>query len=117
MKHYVVILDRAHIPGELRIPDFDHVWVEHPDTAPGECGEPLWRASMGVTAEVPVSAADLARCLKLRWLVVTGPSRDIVDADVCAERGIGIVHMPSNEKDSQAFAEALMDCLEELAHR
>lgn len=133
MKHYIVLLDRTRIAGELRIPDFDHVWVEHPDTGPGECGNHLWRASMGVTAEVPVSAADLARCHKLQWLVVTGPSPDIVDRQACGQRGIEIVHLPNREKsgeknneqnneqndeqNAQADADALMDCLEALARR
>ena len=112
MKHYVVLLDRVEIPGELRIPEFDHVWVEHPQTLPGECVDHLWRATIGVTHHSPITQADMDACPKLRLLVVTGSSVDVVDAAACRERGVQVLHMPANDTPDQARADALLDTIE-----
>lgn len=116
MKHYVVLLDRTRMfegwDGELRIPKFEHVWVEHPDTPPGECIHHLWRATLGVTHTSPVRAADLEECLKLRLLVVTGPDPACVDQAACAARGITVAHLPAAGRSPQDHADALLDLLE-----
>jgi len=112
MKHYIVLLDRAEIPGELRIPDFDHVWVEHPQTLPGECTDHLWRATIGVTHHTAVSRADIDACPKLRLLIVTGEELAAVDGEACRERGIRVIHLPSAGRQRQEQADALMDAIE-----
>lgn len=116
MKHYVVLLDRAAIPGELRIPDFDHVWVEHPHTPPGDCIDHLWRATIGVTHQTPVSRTDMEGCPKLRLLVVTGEDPAVVDPEACRERGIQVVHLPQGNQDGQAWADNLMEAIEGFAN-
>ncbi|MEW5769509.1 MAG: hypothetical protein AB1831_04010 [Pseudomonadota bacterium] len=112
MKHYVVLLDRDRIPGELRIPEFDHVWVEHPHTPPDACVDHLWRATIGVTHDTPITAQVLAGCPKLRCLLVTGASLDVVDAAACRERGIAVRHLPP---DGDAVMDAIEDCARGLA--
>jgi glycerate dehydrogenase len=112
MKPYIVILDRVEIPGELRIPDFDHVWVEHPRTLPGECVDHLWRASIGVTHHTAVSRTDIDACPKLALLIVTGPDAAVVDQEACRERGIRLLHLPPAERAPQKQADALMDAIE-----
>ena len=112
MKPYIVLLDREAIPGELRIPAFDHIWVEHPRTAPGECADHLWRATIGVTCAVSVGRADIAGCPKLQLFIVTGPDAAIVDTSACRERGIRISHLPPDGRSAQARADALMDRIE-----
>ena len=112
MKHYIVLLDRNAIPGELRIPEFDHIWVEHPGVAPGECVALLWRASIAVTCTSPIGRADIDACPKLQLIIVTGPRVDVVDLQACEGRGIRVSHLPPDGTPAQARADALMDRIE-----
>jgi glycerate dehydrogenase len=116
-KHYIVLLDRQRIPGELRIPDFDHVWVEYPGTAPGEVVDHLWRATIGVSCAVPISRAELDGCVKLQTLIVTDAGSDLIDLAACAERAIEVLHLPPEGCGSQALAGTLVDLIEAVARR
>lgn len=115
MKHYIVLLDRDNIPGELRMPDCEHTWVECPNTATGEATTYLWRASIGVTCKVPLSRAELDDCVKLQALIVTGERTDLVDLAACAERGIRVLHLPPDGRADQIRADALMDLIDAVA--
>lgn len=114
MKHYVVLLDRAAMPGDLRIPDFDHVWVEHPHTLPAECKDHLWRATIGVTHQTLVTRMDIDGCPKLALLVVTGDDPSVADGEACRERHIRVIHLPRGGMADQAWADALMDVIEDF---
>lgn len=115
MKHYIVLLDRAAMPGEMRIPGFDHVWVEHPHTQAGGCVDHLWRATIGVTHESSVTGPDIDGCPKLALLVVTGEDLSVVDQAACRQRGIRLIHLPRADRPPQVWAEALMDAIEDFA--
>ena len=56
-KEYIVFLDRASLNAELRIPDFDHAWVEQPSCAPeAVAGWLVWPAAVMLEAAMMVSA-------------------------------------------------------------
>ncbi|MEW6676355.1 MAG: hypothetical protein AB1421_00405 [Pseudomonadota bacterium] len=96
MRQYIVVLDRQAIPGEPRVPDYEHVWAEYPCTAPEECVDHLWRASIAVTHGSPIGRAAIQGAHKLGLVVVVGPDLAIVDAAACRERNIEVVHLPSD---------------------
>ena len=54
-KEYIVFLDRATLLAELRPPDFEHVWVEHPACPPEDAADFLWRASIAITNKAPIT--------------------------------------------------------------
>jgi glycerate dehydrogenase len=93
MKEYVVFLDRATLIADLRIPAFDHTWVEHPDTAPAEVAEALWRASIAITNKVPITRAVIESCHKLRLVAVAATGVNNVDLEACRERGIAVCNI------------------------
>jgi len=115
MKQYIVLLDRATLRGELRIPAFNHVWVEHPNTPVGACIDHLWRATIGVTHQTHISPPDIDGCAKLRLLIVTGPDAGVVDQETCRARAIQVLHLPQGNRTDQAWADALMDAIEAFA--
>lgn len=92
-KEYIVFLDRASLLAELRIPDFDHVWVERPDTAADEVADAVWRASMIITNKVPITRALLDASPKLRLVAVAATGIDQVDLEACRERGIAVCNI------------------------
>ncbi len=93
MKEYIVFLDRATLIADLRIPDFDHVWVEHPDSAPEEVADHLWRASVAITNKAPITRAVLESCPKLRLVAVAATGVNNVDLEACRERGVAVCNI------------------------
>ncbi len=93
MKEYVVFLDRATLNADLRFPDFDHTWVEHPDVPPAEVAEALWRASIAIANKTPVTRAVIESCPKLKLVAVAATGVNNVDLEACRERGIAVCNI------------------------
>ena len=92
-KEYIVFLDRATLLAELRVPDFDHVWVEHPESAPDEVAVNLWRASIAITNKAPITRQVLEACPKLRLIAVAATGTNNVDLEACRERGVAVCNI------------------------
>jgi len=92
-KEYIVFLDRATLLAELRTPDFEHVWVEHPESAPDEVTDNLWRASIAITNKVPITRQVLEACPKLRLVAVAATGTNNVDLAACRERGVAVCNI------------------------
>lgn len=93
MKEYVVFLDRSTLIAELPIPAFDHTWVEHPETAPEEVGDALWRASIAITNKAPITRQALEAAPKLRLVAVAATGVNNVDLHACRERGVAVCNI------------------------
>ena len=110
-KERVVFLDRtAFTADDLPIPCFDHNWSEYPATEAADIVPRLFWATTAITHACPIDANTLAQLHKLTRIVVTGPA--VVDADVCAARGIVMRHLPTSDASGQALIgmlEALVD--------
>ncbi len=92
-KEYIVFLDRATLLADLRVPDFDHVWVEHPESAPEEVAVNLWRASIAIANKAPITRQVLEACPKLRLIAVAATGTNNVDLDACRERGVAVCNI------------------------
>lgn len=92
-KEYLVFLDRATLIADLRIPDFDHVWVEHPACTPDQVADLLWRASVAITNKAPITRQVLEACPKLRLIAVAATGTNNVDLEACRERGIAVCNI------------------------
>ncbi len=93
MKEYVVFLDRSTLNADLRCPDFDHTWVEHPDVPPAEVAEALWRASIAIVNKTPITRAVVEACPKLKLVAVAATGVNNVDLEACRERGIAVCNI------------------------
>lgn len=93
MKEYIVFLDRASLIADLRFPEFDHVWVEHPESAPEDVADKLWRASIAITNKAPITRAVLDACPKLRLVAVAATGVNNVDLEACRARGIAVCNI------------------------
>ncbi|MDO9226888.1 MAG: D-2-hydroxyacid dehydrogenase [Pseudomonadota bacterium] len=93
MKEYVVFLDRATLIADLRFPEFDHTWVEHPEIPPEETAEALRRASIAITNKVPITRVVIESCHKLKLIAVAATGVNNVDLDACREHGIAVCNI------------------------
>jgi glycerate dehydrogenase len=95
-KERVVFLDRAAFTADdLPIPSFDHNWSEYPDTEAADIVPRLFWATTAITHACPLDAGTIGQLHKLKRVVVTGPA--VVDASMCAARGIGVRHLPASD--------------------
>lgn len=92
-KEYIVFLDRATLLADLRIPDFDHAWVELPACAADQVAEQLWRATIAITNKAPITRAVLDASPKLRLIAVAATGTNNVDLEACRERGIAVCNI------------------------
>lgn len=92
-KEYIVFLDRASLLAELRIPAFDHAWVELPACEPDQVADQLWRASIAITNKALITRAVLDASPKLKLIAVAATGTNNVDLDACRERGIAVCNI------------------------
>ena len=107
--HLIVFLDRATLAPQVRLrrPGFEHVLVEHAQTAPHELLQRLDGATIAVTNKVALPAEALARLPALRLVAVAATGTDAVDKACCAARGIAVSNIRGyavNTVPEHAFA-------------
>src|SRR5262245_46544170 len=91
----IVFLDRGTIgPSvDLTKPAFDHDWVEHLSTPPGDVVDRLAGADIAVTNKVPIRSEQLKRLPQLKMIAVAATGYDVVDVAACRERGIVVANV------------------------
>jgi len=88
--HKIVFLDRATLAPHiiLREPRFEHQWVEHDRTAPGQVLDRLAGASIMITNKVALTKDVLAQLPDLKLVAVAATGTDCVDKAACQQLGI-----------------------------
>jgi len=86
----LVFLDRDTLSPEtvLRRPAFDHHWSEYDRTAPDQVAERIAEADIVITNKAPLRRETLDKAPKLKMIGVAATGTDIIDLDVCHERGV-----------------------------
>ncbi|KPK70423.1 MAG: glycerate dehydrogenase, partial [Acidithiobacillales bacterium SM23_46] len=88
MSERVVFLDRASVRADFRRPEFDHVWVDYPQTLPQEVVGRLSGATISISNKVPIMGNTIAQLPALRMIAVCATGTNNVDLDACRARGI-----------------------------
>ncbi|TVY85634.1 Glycerate dehydrogenase, partial [Lachnellula willkommii] len=63
---------------------------------------PLASADIAITTRVPISAATLAQCPRLRLIAVFAIGTDMVDLAACRERGVQVCNVPAASNEAVA---------------
>ena len=93
---HIVFLDRDTIAPQVvvRRPDFEHTWVEYPQTTPDQLSERLADgASIVITNKVPLRASMLAQAPGIKLIAVAATGTDVVDVGYCREHGIAVCNI------------------------
>lgn len=94
-KHHIVFLQRATLGAQVRRPEFEHEWTEHPDTTAEQLVERLRTATIAVSNKLPMPRAALEQLPRLQLIAVAATGTNHIDLDCCRERGIRV----SNVRD------------------
>ncbi len=89
-KPRIVVLDRDTLSPSTRLrpPSFEHDWISHDRTDPGQVATRISEADVVITNKVPVRRAALAGATRLRLIAVAATGTDVIDIGACAERDI-----------------------------
>jgi len=93
MTHKIVFLDRSTLQAQVRRPAFEHAWLEHTVSNPGELEERLRDATIAITNKVPLRADTLQRLPRLRLIAVAATGYDVVDIAHCRAHGIAVTNI------------------------
>jgi lactate dehydrogenase-like 2-hydroxyacid dehydrogenase len=88
-------------------PIFDgiaHQYTEYLTTPPNDpiISERLQNADVVVTTKVPITAATIAACPKLKLVAVLAIGYDHVALDACKERGVSVCNVPAASNEAVA---------------
>jgi len=105
----IVVLDRDTIGPSVEIvrPGFDHEWVEHGKTAPGEVAGRIADADIVITNKAPIRAEQLAAAPNLKMISIAATGYDVIDVPACKERGVIVSNVrgyAENTVPEHAFA-------------
>ncbi|MGF1752928.1 D-2-hydroxyacid dehydrogenase [Vibrio makurazakiensis] len=91
----VVFLDRATIPTQiqLKVPEFDHEWIEYDFTQPEQVSERIASADIVITNKVVLNADNLTGADKLRLVAVSATGVNNVDLSYCAQAKIAVTNI------------------------
>src|SRR5689334_25210379 len=93
MQHSIVFLDRETLNARLRPPKFSHAYAEYDATSLDQIVPRLAEATIAIVNKVPLRADTLRQLAKLKLIAVAATGTDIIDKDVCRQRGISIVNI------------------------
>lgn len=89
----IVRLDGIHTPAPFFSPTFKHTYTSH-DHTPFDDSVIIPRlkdADICITTRVPITAATLAVCPKLKLIAVLAIGVDMIDLVACREKGVIVV--------------------------
>lgn len=95
MRHRIVFLDRATIPGDvaLRRPGFDHDWQEFDRTRPDEVVARLRGATIAIANKVPITGPMIEALGDLKLIAVAATGTDRIDIDAANARRITVCNI------------------------
>ena len=94
MEH-IVFLDHETIgPGvTIRKPAFEHGWIVHEKTAPGQVVERLAEATIAITNKVRIRQAELDQLPNLKLIAVAATGYDVIDIEACRAKGVAVANI------------------------
>lgn len=88
----IVFLERGTFEARFRAPAFEHQWVEHAETAPGEIVPRLTGATIAIVNKARIGRAELDQLPDLRMIAVGATGVDNVDLEACKARRVRVAN-------------------------
>lgn len=89
----IVFLERKTIPADFRRPNFDHEWIEYPETFPEQVIERARPASIIISNKLSLGEPQLATAQNVKLIAIAATGSDCVDLDYCRRRGIAVCNV------------------------
>jgi len=89
----IVFLERDTVQAEFRRPNFDHEWVEYPESAQHQVLDRLRGATIVISNKLALREPELSRVPELKLIAIAATGFDCVDVDYCRARGIAVCNV------------------------
>ena len=92
MMEQIVFLERNTIQADFRRPNFDHNWIEYPETFPDQVIERVRPATIIISNKLSLGEPQLAAS-KVKLIAIAATGSDCVDLEYCRRRGIAVCNV------------------------
>jgi len=89
----IVFLERNTIQADFRRPDFDHEWIEYPETTTDEVAARVHEATIIISNKLSLGKSQLSNAPHVRLIAIAATGSDCVDLDYCRSRGIVVCNV------------------------
>ena len=86
----IVFLERNTIQANFRRPEFDHDWVEYPESSADQVPERVRDATIIISNKLSLGEPQLAAAASVKMIAIAATGSDCVDLDYCHRRGITV---------------------------
>ena len=92
MEH-IVFIERNTIQANFRRPDFDHKWIEYPESTAEQVPERVRDATVIISNKLALGEVQLSQAPKVKLIAIAATGSDCVDLEYCRRRGITVCNV------------------------
>ena len=89
----IVFIERNTVHANFRRPNFDHEWIEYPESAAEEVPERIRDATIIISNKLSLGEVQLSRAPQVKLIAIAATGSDCVDLEYCRRRGITVCNV------------------------
>src|SRR2546423_6737580 len=89
----IVFLERNTIQAQFRRPEFDHDWIEYPETSADQVIERIRDATIIISNKLSLGESQLSKAPHVKLIAIAATGSDCVDLAYCRQRGITVCNV------------------------
>jgi glycerate dehydrogenase len=89
----IVFIERNTIQATFRRPDFDHEWIEYPESAAEQVPERIRDATVIISNKLSLGEPQLSQARDVKLIAIAATGSDCVDLGYCRTRGITVCNV------------------------
>ena len=89
----IIFIERNTIQANFRRPDFDHEWIEYPESTAQQVPERIRDATIIISNKLSLSELQLSQAPQVKLIAIAATGSDCVDLEYCRRRGITVCNV------------------------
>src|ERR1043165_10303095 len=86
----IVFIERNTIQANFRRPNFDHEWIEYPESTAEQVPERIRDATVIISNKLSLGEVQLSQAPRVKLIAIAATGSDCVDLEYCRRRGITV---------------------------
>ena len=89
----IVFIERNTIKADFRRPNFEHEWIEYPESSAEQVPERVREASIVISNKLSLGEPQLSQAPHVKLIAIAATGSDCVDLDYCRRRGVTVCNV------------------------
>jgi glycerate dehydrogenase len=89
----IVFIERNTIQANFRRPNFDHEWIEYPESTAEQVPERIRDATVIISNKLSLGEIQLSQAPQVKLIAIAATGSDCVDLEYCRRRGITVCNV------------------------